>query len=311
MSKKAFETVFFIKDLSVEEEYKIINTRIPEDLELQIILDSRKYVQRTSGDVFYRPSHSLYAHSDFYLKPLEEGQAHSLLAALCFLTPFSNFLENTALKIDDRIIELPTAMKILEIIDYFKDKAKKYFPDQDWSRFNKKSQSIFFTEILKTLHSELIRRYRFTEDSWEEAPANAKSRQYHEFSPVIDLFYAKVFTRDRKLESLCVINAFNVSVKKAVSDLEASLSYVVKYPHIITVALNGATTFPDLKVVISEKNYRLQSIVASAEGKLVACVKKDGVFVILDSQNASPLKKSENLLYVLAFYVAERYDFDN
>lgn len=329
MDKKLTETVFFIKDLSVEEEYKIVNSKVEEDPELHIINENRKHVQQTSGNVFYRSSKSLYAHADLFNKPLDkdsDNRLNALLVALCFLDPFRNFLEGMASKLDDRIFEIPTAAKIMEIVEYLKKKNDEYFPDQTWAKLDVRISPLFknvfylHDELQRLFHDDLVRRYKFTEDVWEDSDARAKVKSaYPQFSPLVDLFHVKVKKPLDKAAKLEYVTSFEIDCKATDiaeylrqfdrgDDRDGAQSVVVKHPHILTLKLSSASGAIPEEVSLSHKKYALKAFVASSKGSYVTCIRNRGGYVQLGP--GSVKEGGEMPQPLLAFYVATKYDFD-
>ena len=333
--ERRYETVFFLRDLTVEEEHRIINNRYTGDPEQQIINANRKYVQRTSGNIFYKGNKELYEQGALEYKPLDKrsvNRLNSLLTALCFLDPLRNFIENMAAKIEDKIFDIPAAEKIFDVIDYFKGKCERDFPVQRWSKLDVgispqfASISCLFDELLRVLHEDILRRYKFVEDAWEDSDRDVKAKTKHihsEFSPIVDIFHLKVkkFLSDGKTIGAEHVNSLEIDCSttgirehfEIFSEgkvLEKGKSIVIKHPHIqVLKFLNSdGCKMPD-KISLSGKKYALKSMVALCEGKYVTCVRSGAGFIKM-GVNVSELKRCEGISPLLAFYVATNYEFD-
>lgn len=334
MEKKLSETVFFLKDLSVDEEYKIINSKVAEDPELQIVNENRKHAQQTSGNTFYRSSTELYRPTNLHYKALnaenDDNRLSSLMSALVFLSPVFNFLENMAHKVEENIHKTPTVLKMLNVSRYFNSEESSRFPIQRWERLDVSVSPLFrnifylFEELLKLLHNDLTRRYKFVEDSWEDSSFRMRSKSpYAGFSPIVDIFHIKVKFQSEsmlrgKVECLnslevdCAKHNIEEYLKqfdgKACS--EKAKGIVTKYPHVLAIQLfsSGAAKIPE-EVSISNKKYTISTLVCTTGDKYVTCVKDKSGYAQLGS-SVSNLKGGDLPTPLLAFYIATNYDFD-
>lgn len=333
MEKKLSETVFFLKDLSVDEEYKIINSKVAEDPELQIINENRKHAQQTSGNAFYRSSKELYRHPSLHYKVQSTGDNNlmsSLVSALVFLSPVFNFLESMALRVQENIYKTPIVAKILDVARYFSDEDGAHFPLQKWDRLDVSVSPLFgnifylFEELLKLLHNDLTRRYKFVEDAWEESSSRVRAKSlYAEFSPIVDMFHIKVKIQPDKTSRGRVEYLSSLEVDCAKHDVAECLkqvdgrggaekgeSVVTKCPHVLAVKLlnAGATRVPE-EVFISNKKYAIKTLVCITGSRHVVCVKDRGGYTQLGS-SVTKLKGSDMPAPLMAFYIATNYDFD-
>lgn len=331
------ETVFFLKDLTVDEEYRIVKSKIEQDPELHIINKNKKHVQQTSGNVFYKSSKDLYKRVVLDYKPLDRcgnNRLNTLISAMLFLDPVSNFLETMAEKVSSRIFETQTVAKMLEVLHYFKKKQEMSFPHQKWPKLDAGISPHFenvmylFDELLKLLHDDLLKRYRFTEDTWEDPEVGAKTKVrplYPDFSPVVDMFHIKTRNLGErgKATKVVYLNSFELNCSKEDEQecaphfdlrghLEKTKSVVIKYPHILSIKLHNSknVSVPE-NIQISGKKYTLRTIVCSEEdtGSYFVCLNdKDGLVKM--GTTVKKIKSDEGLTPLIAFYIAENYDFN-
>ncbi|KAL0263905.1 UNVERIFIED_CONTAM: hypothetical protein PYX00_010905 [Menopon gallinae] len=322
-----------LQDLSVDEEYKIINSKVEEDPELQIINENRKHAQQTSGNAFYRSSKELYRHPSLHCKALGAGDSNllsSLVSAMVFLSPVFNFLENMAHRVQENMHKTPVVAKLWDVARYFSDEDGRQFPLQRWDRLDVSVSPLFgnifylFEELLKLLHNDLTRRYKFVEDTWEESSSRVRTKSlYAGFSPIVDIFHIKVRHQSDKssrgrVECLCSleVDCAKHGVAECLSQMdgrggaEKDRSTVTKCPHVLTVKLlnAGATSVPE-DVFVSSKKYAIRTLVCTTGSKYVVCVKDKGGYTQLGS-SVTKLNGSDIPTPLLAFYIATNYDFD-
>lgn len=334
MEKKLSETVFFLKGLSAEEEYEIINSKVAEDPELQIVNENRKHAQQTSGNAFYRSSDELYRPTNLQYKALnaenDDNRLPSLMSALVFLNPVFNFLENMAHKVEENIYKTPTVLKMLNVARYFSGEASGHFPIQTWDRLDASVSPLFknmfylFEELLKLLHNDLTRRYKFVEDAWEDSCTRVQAKSlYAGFSPIVDIFHIKIKFQPEKtsrgkieclssLEVDCAKHGIEEYLRQfdGKGSPEKAKNTVIKYPHVLAIKLfnSSAARIPE-EISITNKKYAVRTLVCTAGDKYVACVKDKSGYVQLGSSVAK-LRGGDLPTPLLAFYIATNYDFD-
>lgn len=252
------------------------------------------------------------------------------MSALVFLSPVFNFLQNMELKVEENIYRTPTVLKMLSVSRYFSSEYSGNFPIQRWDRLDVSVSPLFsnifylFEELLKLVHNDLIRRYKFVEDSWEESSTHIRAKSsYAGFSPIVDIFHIKLKfqsenTSQAKIESLsslevdCAKHDIEEYLKQfdGKACLERARNIVTKYPHVLTIKLfnSGTAKIPE-EVSISNKKYTIKTLVCNTGDKYITCVKDKSGYTRLGT-SVSKIKGADLPTPLLAFYIATNYDFD-
>ncbi|KCZ81386.1 hypothetical protein H312_01141, partial [Anncaliia algerae PRA339] len=325
LNKKTItETVYFLNNLTVEEELDIIDAQVKQIHLTQT--ETVKPIVKSCGNYLYNRDESLYDEQSFCSKGIDQEQSiiSSVVTSVLFLPPFYNFVQYL-MHTDKNFSENETFVKIFELMKYYQEKNVR-LPQLKFPRIELAINSysndvnVIFNELLESLHMDLVRRYYYTENTWKDAIENIhKPKQiFNEYSPIVDLFQSKIkknFYKKSTIETeyinfmevdLCKID-FNKFIQ-SISPFEGKLS-VLKHPHIMTFRLlNCNTTIPE-NIKIQSKTYKLKSLVCSEEDTYFSLVNNGG-WIKLGERGETVGTINLDSQIELAFYVATDYDFE-
>lgn len=337
MQDKLDNTVFFLSELTDEEQYRLINRKAVENPEMQIIINNKRHVQKTDGSVFYRACTDLYQPVNLYPKQLKAGfnEINCMLSTMLFTPPFYNFLRVMCEKIGIKIEELDHLDAISELFRYFINEFTEIPPNIDFNQIeenidvHKNKLFYVYDELLKRMHEDLVRRYHFSEEVWKDAENDKLTKKpiFIDFSPIVDIFHFQVKRSvKRNVWEIAFLDSINLNlstknVAESICHLypnaedKRQFGGIEKYPHVLCVKILGffARSLCS-EVFLKGKKYTFSSAIArTTQDKIYQIVKIANKLYEIDSISSVEkvnLYIADNLKEMVAFYSAVDFEFD-
>ncbi|EJW04507.2 hypothetical protein EDEG_01275 [Edhazardia aedis USNM 41457] len=217
------EHVFFIKDLSVEQEMSLIRKILNKKPE--------KPLQKSSGNNLLPEKNELLCskhalnYSTIKINKLVNREIETLIIlSLLSMDPFLN----TIVTFNERIgrINLKIIKKLYNIILKSKDKCLDLGDPSlrfNLNRTNDDNEFQICHQLLQTLHDDFLSHFFFEEDDWTSIGEQKFVKDkgvYQNFSPISDLFCGRLKIHDQKFvlkyfDILKIDNTNQLTIEKA------------------------------------------------------------------------------------------------
>lgn len=299
-------SVFFTKDITLEEEYNLIFTNREKSVE-------SKKMQPIFGNKLLPTAHNLQP-TRFVLEDQNSYTNNDTeLILLCLLNNkiFFNFVNDLNEKINRKTVYVPFINNLINYIDnYYKNDFLDISDDL----------MCIYRVICKKIHDDLIRTHFFEEESWTskiKKKYKFEKKIFNEYSPIVEIFHGKYEKNDNGILYKIHKDHINLDAKDdAISISEAFFNYmnmesvkVEKYPLILVLKLNAANRI-DLQdtLVIERVRYRLSGYIVQTETHNAAFLNNDDKWFMCKYGSISSIDK--NLLtrcsVSVAFYQIQR-----
>lgn len=257
------ENVFFLEDITLEEEYHLI---FPDENKNT----KKERIQRIFGNKLLPTSRNL-RYTDFVLedgKNCMDNNAELMLLALLNNKIFYNFVEDLNEKINRKIVYTPF---INSLINYLKDYYQNSFLD-----LNEDFMSIYRT-ICKKIHDDLIDTHFFEEESWTskiKKSYKSEKKIFEKYSPIVEIFHGKYEGQDGRTFYKIYRDYLDITTKEGAADMSMSVRdyfestniKMNKCPLILVLKFENKRKLNVQEILTVERTrYRLSSFITHAE----------------------------------------------
>lgn len=269
MKIKTKNTVFFTNKLTVEQEYKIVNSKQT---------DKRKDVlQRIPGEgIFTARTDEVNLYKTNFIYNEEDEKVFNIFMCISKIPVFYDFIIDFVERCED--IE---CFPILERISKFLSIMINKTEESDITTFLPETEKTTYAEIysdfIKSIHDELISGYVFEEDTWNVVGKENLSKKkaiFSEYTPISDIFIGKVYGGTSQLggpdfDKLTLDFEGLKTTDKVISALIKSENCkITSTPYILTVVIKDASRTNILEnndILVNNTLYTLNSFVTETD----------------------------------------------
>ncbi|KAL7348466.1 putative ubiquitin carboxyl-terminal hydrolase 28 [Encephalitozoon intestinalis] len=280
MRTKPESCVFFLNEMTAEEEYNIV-TRQPPRL-------PKRPVGRLNGNKILLSGNKLFVERHIEVVDLEyvesDEKIFNLLICLVRLPPFYNFILNFREKGED-IEKCQIMFRISEFLRLLMEEKKTNASDLLMESDSKVYEDIY-SELLQAIHDELCEYYNFEEDTWSTMGKTQGAKPkllYKEYSPIVEIFQGKAVSGSQSQEisfekSRVSLKGFSNIQEAFDSSLKVKNRKITKKPPVLVLVVKeqgGIDILNGSNISLGSHTFSLCSFITE-ENTMSYCYVKDG-----------------------------------
>lgn len=304
--KDAPKNVFFINEISLEEEYHLIFPREKRDKRGTI-------TQKIFGNKLL-PTFDNLRETNFVLeerKEYSEGVAELVLLSLLNNRIFYNFIIDLKEKINRKLVYTPF---INNLINYLGYGHKSDFLDI------KEDPIDIFEMICKKIHEDLTETHYFEEESWtSKTKKNYKFEKkiFEKYSPIVEIFHGKYEGQENRTFYKIYRDYLGIELKDDVSDVSKGLQDYIsseevevnKSPLILILKFNNKKKLAlQNNILLKKKKYSLTGFITRTDSSFSAHLNNQGKWYTCANGKIKRTDREEqkDFFVAIAFYQIER-----
>lgn len=267
--KQDLQNVFFLKDLTIEEEYDLIMGDKPKD-------DKKEAPKLIYGNKLL-PSTNQYELYHFQLETTQKFKnslPNLIITSLFANSTFFNLIGHSNDKINRKQVYTPFLSKLIYLLTQICDKKFAYETELNISG----EHIATYRSILKKLHDDYIQTHFFEQEDWNSNSKKVykfEKRLFDKFSPIVEIFHGEFEGSDKQkqffkvmkdtiqIETYDETNKISNCIQRS---LEIENIEMSKYPLILTISASTAQKITlNKQIRINKKKYKLNSFITKGE----------------------------------------------